>query len=74
MEKGLLDEVKLLRCGFVDIPVGDFKESHLHNHPNLMVPEAPSVHFVQLEGEDLCVSNHWQVPYMPLALKEQQMP
>jgi hypothetical protein len=40
----------------VDIPVGDFKESHLHNYPNLMVPEAPSVYFVQLEGEDLCVS------------------
>jgi hypothetical protein len=55
-KKGFLDEVKFLRCGFVDIPVGDFKESHLHNHPNLMVPEAPPLHFVQSEGEDLCVS------------------
>ncbi len=32
-KKGFLDEVKRLRCGFVDIPGGDFKESHLHNYP-----------------------------------------
>jgi hypothetical protein len=55
-KKGFLNEVKRLRCGFVDKPVGDFKESHLHNNPNLMVPEAPPVRFVQSEGEDLCVS------------------
>jgi hypothetical protein len=55
-KKGFLDEVKRLRCGFVDIPVGDFKESHLHEHPKLMVTGAPPVQFVQSEGEDLCVS------------------
>jgi hypothetical protein len=55
-KKGLLDEVKRLRCGFVDIPLGDFEELHLHSYPNLMVPEALSVYFFQLEGEDLCVS------------------
>jgi hypothetical protein len=55
-KKGFLEEVKRLRRGFVDIPVGDFKVSHLKEHPNLLVPEAPSVHFVQSEGEDLCVS------------------
>ncbi len=54
-KKGFLDEVKRLRCGFVDIPVGDSKESYLHNYPNL-IPEASPVLFVQLEGEDLCVS------------------
>ncbi|KAI2502762.1 hypothetical protein MHU86_11666 [Fragilaria crotonensis] len=53
---GFLEEVKRMRCGFVDIPVGDFKESHLHEYPKLQVPEAPQVHFVQSEGEDLCVS------------------
>jgi len=53
---GFLEEVKRMRCGFVDIPVGDFKESHLHAYPKLQVPEAPQVHFVQSEGEDLCVS------------------
>ena len=51
-----LDEVKHLRGGFVNIPVGDFKVSHLDEHPNLRVPDAPRVLFVQSEGEDLCVS------------------
>ena len=52
-----LDEVKRMRSGgFVDIPVGDFKTSHLDEHPNLLVPGAPRVHFVQNDGEDLCVS------------------
>jgi hypothetical protein len=55
-KKGFLDKIKRLRCGFVDIPVGDFKESHLLEHPKLLVPEAPQVHFVQSEGEDLCFS------------------
>jgi hypothetical protein len=27
-KKGFLDEFICLRCGFVDTPVGDFKESH----------------------------------------------
>ena len=55
-KKGFLDEVKLMRCGFVRIPVGDFKVSHLQEHPNLQVPYAPKMQFVQTEGEDLCVS------------------
>ena len=55
-KKGFLDEVKRLRSGFVDIPVGDFKVSHLNEHPNLLHCEAPHLQFVQSEGEDLCVS------------------
>ena len=55
-KKAFLDEVKRLRCGFVDIPVGDFKVSHLQEHPNLQVHGAPRVHFVQSDGEDLCVA------------------
>ena len=56
-KEGFLDEVKRMRSGgFVDIPVGDFKTSHLDEHPNLLVPGAPRVHFVQNDGEDLCVS------------------
>jgi hypothetical protein len=42
---GFLNEVKYLSCGFVDIPVGDFKELHLLNYPNLIVPEASPVSF-----------------------------
>ena len=52
-----LDELKHIRTGFVDIPVGDWKKSSLHQHPRLTVMGAPKVHFVQEEGEDLCVSN-----------------
>jgi hypothetical protein len=37
--------------------VGDWKKSSLHQHPHLTVMGAPKVHFVQEEGEDLCVSN-----------------
>jgi hypothetical protein len=40
----------------VDIPVDDFPELHLHNYPNLMVPETYQVRFLQSEGEDLCIS------------------
>ena len=42
--------------GFVDIPVGDFKISHLNQHPELIRQDAPQVHFTQSDGEDLCVS------------------
>jgi hypothetical protein len=52
-----LEEVKRTRCGFVDIPVGDSKVSYLQEHPNIHVHGLPTVHFVQSDGEDLCVSN-----------------
>lgn len=52
-----LNELKETRTGFVDIPVGDWKKSSLDQHPDLTVTGAPKVHFVQNEGEDLCVSN-----------------
>ena len=55
-KKNFLEEVKRMRCGFVDIPVGDFKLSHLQEHPNLHVHGLPTVRFVQSHGEDLCVS------------------
>ncbi len=41
--------------GVVDVPVGDFKPSHLTEHPNLKRFGAPRVHFNQLDGKDLCV-------------------
>ena len=41
----------------MDIPVGDFKASHLQQHPHLQTSKnAPKVHFVQSDGDDLCVS------------------
>ncbi len=35
---------------------GEYKPSHLHEHPNLKVIGAPNVHFNQSDGKDLCVS------------------
>jgi hypothetical protein len=49
-------ELKMSPGGWVDIPVGDYKPSHLHKHPNLKVIGAPKVHFNQSDGKDLCVS------------------
>ena len=52
-----LNEVKRLKSdGFVDIHVGNFKLSNLQEYPNLIVPNAPMVHFRQSDGQDLCVS------------------
>jgi hypothetical protein len=50
------NELKSSKRGFVDVPVGDFKHSHLHLHPHLEVPGAPTVRFTQKDGKDLCVS------------------
>ena len=49
-------ELKKNEHGWVDVPVGDCKPSHLHEHPNLKVIGAPRVHFNQSDGKDLCVS------------------
>jgi hypothetical protein len=42
--------------GFVDVPGGDFKPSHLNKYPNLKHVGAQRVHFNQMDGKDLCVS------------------
>ena len=38
------NEIKPSNHGYVDVPVGDFKMSRLHENPMLCVPGAPSVH------------------------------
>ena len=56
-QQSFLDGLKGLWCGFMDIPVGDIKASHLQQHPNLQISSAPKVHFVKSHaGDDLCVS------------------
>ncbi len=50
-----ISELMQVKKGFVDIPVGDFKVSHLSEHPSLHVHGAPRVHFSQTDGQDLCV-------------------
>lgn len=51
-----IQEMKRVKRGFVDIPVGDYKASHLAEHPNLHIHGAPKVNFPQTDGQDLCVS------------------
>ncbi len=46
------NELKKSYQGFVDIPVGDFKASHLSEHPNLKVIGGPIVKYVHSEGKD----------------------
>ena len=43
--------------GFVDVPVGDYKESHLFKYPHLILLEAPKIKYQQKEGMNLCVPN-----------------
>ena len=50
------NEMKSMIRGFVDIPVGDYKPSHLYQHPNLRVIGAPGIHYGQADDKDLCVS------------------
>ena len=38
----------------IDVAVGDYKESRLHLFPNLLLSNAPRVHYNQTEGQDLC--------------------
>jgi hypothetical protein len=54
--KVYVDEVKKVDKGFVDVPVGQCKESSLQNYPHLCVQGAPSVRFTQSTGCDVCVS------------------
>ena len=41
------NELKKLNCGFVDIPVGDYKPSQLTEHPTLKIIGGPTAKFVQ---------------------------
>jgi hypothetical protein len=49
-------ELKMSPGGWADVPVGDYKPSHLHEHPNLKMIGARKVNFNQSDGKDLCVS------------------
>ena len=49
-------ELKMSPGGWVDVPVGDYKPSHLHKHPNMKLIGTPKVNFNQSDGKELCVS------------------
>jgi hypothetical protein len=65
------NEVKSMVRGFVDIPVGDCKLSHVIEHPNLKVIGAPVIHFHQTEGKDLCVSKSLASAFFNIGWHEQ---
>ena len=64
------NELKKMRRGFVDIPVGDFKSSRLHEHPELQLENSPRMHFLQSEGQDLCVSKSLASAFFALGWPE----
>jgi hypothetical protein len=66
-----IDELKRVKRGFVDIPVGDFKVSHLSEHPNLHVHGAPRVHYSQTDGQDMCVSKSLASAFHALGFSEE---
>ena len=51
-----IDQLKNMRCGFMDIPVGEYKVSQLHKYPHLRVLGAPTLKYIQCGEKDLCVS------------------
>ena len=42
------EDLRESRQGFVDVPVGDSKPSHLQERPNLLVDGLPENHLVKL--------------------------
>lgn len=65
------NEVKSMVRGFVDIPVGDCKPSHVIEHPNLRVIGAPAIEYHQTEGKDLCVSKSLASAFYNIGWHEQ---
>ena len=50
------EELKSLKCGYVDVPVGNSKISRLSMNPELVCLHPPRVFYTQSPGRDLCVS------------------
>jgi hypothetical protein len=65
-----ISKLKRVKKGFVDIAVGDFKVSHLSEHPNLYVHGAPRVRFSQTDGQDLFGSKSLASLYIRLVSKK----
>ena len=51
------EDLRESRRGFVDVPVGDSKPSHLQEWPNLLVDGLPENHYRQPKGMPLCLPN-----------------
>ena len=69
--KVYVDEVKKLRRGFVDVPVGDYKPSSLQNYPHLRVSGAPILQYRQSAGQNLCVSKSFASALFAIGFAEE---
>ena len=65
------NELKCSVRGYVDVPVGDCKPSHLHLYPHLEVPGAPPIRYKQKDGKDLCVSKSLASALHPLGFEKE---
>jgi hypothetical protein len=65
------NEMMKMNRGFVDIPVGDFKASRLHEYPTLQPDVSLPIHYMQSEGKDLCVSKSLASAFHALGWYEQ---
>ena len=52
-------------------PFSMSKISHVHQHPNLIVSNAPLIQFRQLDGQDLCASKSLASALYALCFKEE---
>ena len=52
-------------------PFLESKVSHVHQHPNLIVPWAPLIQFRQLDGQDLCAPKSLASALYALGFKEE---
>ena len=65
------DELMRSKRGFVDVPVGDYKVSQLHDYPRLQENLGPALKYVQEEGLDLCVSKSFASALFALGFEDE---
>ena len=66
-----VDQVKNMRCGFMDIPVGEYKVSQLHKYPHLRVLGAPTI--FSAEGRICVRPSHWHPHYTDWVFSERRL-
>jgi hypothetical protein len=71
--EAFVQELKMLGDvrGYVNVPVGDYKPSHLHDHPNLQSSGALDIHINQNNGKDFCFSKALASPLYAIGFQEE---
>ena len=65
------NEMMKMNRGFIDIPVGDYKASRIHDYPSLQSVTSPPMQYMQSEGKDLCVSKSLASAFYALSWKKE---